>query len=304
MSLATSAAETSKLRVLLHVHELHRTSSADATLEALAETLSSETAPLSISLTDALELLALDGYVYLDRRLGNMIAGARPSATGRERAAKFDAARNSALEKRRRLRDDYLYWLYEQIEEKDGGPTPDDYLASSPSYLGIPYTAKDIEKAGEWLVESGFIQGAAAWQYSGPLRPNLTKKGSFTVESSHSTARPLPSGGDTYTTTVHGPAVVAQGNSQITQTTNVHLVIEGNKLLDGVQEALQSLPEEIRDPVSRAKEEARDALQGNPDIGRLKKALGVMAGFLSQTTSGALGGILSTQILAFLGSLP
>lgn len=304
MTSALAPSEISKLRVLLRVHEIQAGTSADATSAALATSFAEELPPLAVSIEDALNLLEADGYAYLDRRLGPVIAGAKLSSSGRARAVEFDAARTSGPARRLQARDDYLYWLYEQIEEFDRHPTPEDFLQTVPSYFGVPYTPKEVEKAGTWLAESLFIRGEAAWQYSGPLRPVLTAKGRFAVEKSRSTSDTNETSVNTYMATVHGNAVIAQGNSTITQTTNHSWVNEGNKLLDGLQEALLALPEDIRDSVTLASEEARIALLGDPDVNRLKSALGTISGFLSQTTSGALGGMLAAQVLTFLGSLP
>jgi len=296
--------EISKLRVLSRIQALQSSSPADTTVAALTESFAGELPELKVSIEDALNLLEADELVNLDRRLGYVIAGANLSPAGRARAAEFETARTSSPARRRQARDDYLYWLYEQIEDFDRGPTPDDFLITLPSYLGIAYTPREVEKAGCWLTESRFIGGAAAWQYSAPLRPSLTAKGRFTVENSRSTNDTTQTNGNIYTTTVVGDAVIAQGHSTVTQTTNLSWVIEGNHLLDGIQEALLMLPGEIRDSVTLATEEARDALLGTPDVNRLKKALGAMTGFLAQSTSGALGGLLSAQVLAFLASLP
>lgn len=268
MTTALSTDEISKLRVLSRIQVLQTSSSADATAAALTESFAEEPPQLSGSIEDALNLLDTDEYVYFDRRLGNVIAGARLSLAGRARAAEFETARTSGPARRRQARDDYLYWLYVQIEGFDRGPTPDDFLATVPSFLGIAYTPKEVEKAGAWLAESRFIKGDAAWQYS-PLRPDLTARGN-SRSTNDATQQTI---GNTYTTTVNGDAVIAQGNSTITQTTNLSWVNEGHQLLDGIQEALLLLPEEIRDSVTLASEEAREALLGSPDVNRLKKAL-------------------------------
>ena len=304
MTAAPQPHDISKLRVLQRAHQLGQGGSNYVTVAALVDSFEADSVPLDLPVATGLELLETEQLVHLDRRLGNVIAAAKVSATGQAAVAAFETARASKTARRCQLRDDYLDWLHEQIEELDNGPTPDDYLATTPSYLGVPYEPVEVEKAGTWLAEMGFIKGQSAWQYSGPSRPALTAKGRHAVENSLSTREPNSPAGNIYNTQVAGNAVIAQEHSTITQTTNNTWVKEGNNLLDGIQESLLSLPGEIRDSMTLATAEAREALHGKPDVDRLRGALNRIAGFLSQTGSGALGGILGAQVLTYLATLP
>lgn len=257
------------------------------------------------AIRDRLRELANSGYLTLDERLAGMIAGARMLSAGWGALQEFESERSSLPKRRQRLRDVYLTWLYTELEEKDGSPTPDAFLATAPMYYGLPYTTQDLEKVGEWLRDNGFIRGEGAWQYAGPLRPTLTEKGRFTVESGRSANDPAPTvASTTFSTIVHGSANVNNGGNDVQQIMNVEWVPAGTRLLDTIEQALPAIESSIADLVIVQLGEARVALAEPADVGKLRKALGVLGGFLGATAAGTLGNMLSDQITNFLAGLP
>lgn len=294
-----------RLRVLAIIFELaEKRTLEEVGVEAMTAQIEAEQDLGRINLPDELQLLKADGFVNFFQSLGG-IGSAHVTARGANAAEEFERARNSSIERRAHLRDVYLHWLYVQIEENDGGPTPDDFLAENPTFYGIAYTSKDLEKAGEWLKDSGFIGGQGAWQYHAPLRPTLTQKGIYTIENQRSVGDPPPSGGPTYNTTVHGSANVAQGNRDVQQTlvNNQTWVQQATDLADILDQSLPALQMDVRSAVAENVAALRAELAGDANISRVRQIVTVIGGFLSNSGAGALGGVLSAQVLQLLANL-
>jgi hypothetical protein len=221
--------------------------------------------------------------------------------------------------RRRRLRDEYLRWLYRQIEELDRNPTPDEFLATAPAFDRVPYTAADVEKAGEWLQAGGYIGGPSVDQYRAPLRPTLTQKGIHAVENGksvneespehfsgmwspeHTSEMWLSSG---YVTVVNGPANVNNGGNNVHQSLNVEWAAQARQLVDTIDQALPALDPAVAKDVRAQIALAREELAGEAELGRLRTILDTLVGFLSQTLAGGLGGVLAAQALTLLANLP
>jgi len=296
------AAQIAQLRVLALVSEAVESSGNDLTYALLHERVELETDLSGYSVKGQLRLLKADGLVILDERYNGAIAGVRLSTSGQMRAGEFNEWRNSLHARRRQLRDDYLNWLYEQIEEHETHPTPDDFLKLGHTFAGIPFTGTDLEKTGEWLAKNGFIDGQAAWQYKGPLFPTLTAKGSFTVENQRSTNDAPPSMGHTFNTTVNGSANLAQASTNVHQHLSVEWKFEGLRLADTIGQALPSLGD-VSEVVREQLAIARTELTGAADVSRVKTIFGSIADFLGQTAAGTLGGVLATMTTAYLATL-
>lgn len=277
----------------------------DIAVGRIEERLNSELHIGRVKVGDELKLLKRDGYVDFFESLAG-IGSAVVTAAGANASEEFEFARSSKPDRRARLRDIYLRWLWEQIEELDGSPTPDDFLKTNPTFYGVPYTALDLEKTGEWLSEAGFIDGQNAWQYSGPLRPTLTQKGVYTVENQRSVGDPPPSGGTTYNTTVHGSANVAQGNRDVKQELihNEPWVAQGAQLADLIEQSLPALGTEIQRSLANELASLRAELEGNKEPGRVRRIVGTISNFLGDTGAGALGSVLGAQALQLLAVLP
>lgn len=302
-----SPAKIRRLRILGVIFELAgQNSGTDVNVSAIEERLKSELDLGRVSLLDEFGLLKQDDYLnYFEDFDG--IGEVLVTAAGRNVAEEFELARGSLTGRRQLLRDTYLNWLYQQTEESDGrSPTPDDFLATNPTFYGIPYTATDLEKAGKWLKDAGFIDGPAAWQYEGPLRPRLTGKGTYTVENRRSVADPQPSGGSTFNTTVHGSANIAQNSHDVQQTLiqNEGWVEQAASLADLLEQSLPSLGVEIRQSVADEVTGLRAELSGAAAPSRVRQAVTAIGGFLNNTTAGALGGVLTAQVLQLLTALP
>jgi hypothetical protein len=300
-----TATRIRQLRILSAIRELSAGGAPNnVPVAALAERLATEPDLGDMTLPDQLKLLADEGALSLDLRLGGVVASAQLLPSAHAAVEEFETARGSLPLRRAQLRDDYLRWLYDQIEVRDASPTPDQYLKESPTYLGVPYTEKDLEKVGEWLATNGFIEGQAAWQYAGPLRPTLRAKGTYTVDNGRSTSDPAPGSAQTFNTTVHGPANIAQASTNVHQVQNIEWKTEGLRLIDAIEQAVPTLNADIVEELVEQLGVARGELTSATDVSKLRAALNAVAGFLSQTGAGALGGILTLQIAEFLTTLP
>ena len=254
------------------------------------------------SLEDELSLLIdqqlLDGFKSLGG-LNDVFLKPR----GKDVAKQFEDARSDSRSRLRQLQDDYLRWLYDETETHGRGPTPADYLSTAPAFLGLLYTPAELEKASERLAQAAFIGGPSAWQYAGPIRPKLSAKGRLVVESGrsvHDVVTTSPAVQNNYTTTVHGPANVANASPGTTQ----NLVVEdwGSRVtatLDAVDQSLVALPEDVRAALAPLISDARKGVE-NDEPSRTRRALQAVGGFLSDTATGALGGVLGAQVLALL----
>lgn len=294
-----------RLRVLGVIFDLAQKQTLEEVgVKAMTDQIETERDLGRLNLQDELELLKADGFVNFFKSLAG-IGSAHVTALGANAAEEFELARNSLIERRARLRDVYLHWLYVQIEESDGAPTPEDFLAESPTFYGVQYTPKDLEKAGEWLKDSGFIGGQGAWQYPAPLRPTLTQMGIYTIENQRSVGDPPPSAGPTYNTTVHGSANVAQGNRDVQQTlvSNQTWVQQATDLADLLDQSLPALGASVRLKVAKNVAALRGELEKEPDVSRVRQIVTAISGFLSNSAAGALGGLLSAQVLQLLASL-
>lgn len=225
------------------------------------------------------------------------------TAEGREVAADFARERENPVARVRQLQDDYLNWLHREIEHEDRSPTPDDYLATTPSFLGIPYTAKELLKAGQRLRDAGFIEGPETDQYDAPLRPSLTPKGRSTIELDRSAHDEPRSGSVQNINNVAGNANINFGD-HVTQNMQVNApwVDQVQEFLDAVAQAGTVLPEEIRAEVEPYVEDARDGV-AEQEPSKVKTAIKGIQGFLSSATSGALGNILASQVPALISLL-
>lgn len=221
---------------------------------------------------------------------------------GKEAAQQFQLARADPVARARRLQDHYLRWLYEEEELFDGAPTPDAFLATSPHFGGLPYTAAEVEKAGARLQRDGLIEGPGVDQYAAPLRPRLTAKARSVVEGGRSVhdSIAMASSVQNITTNVHGNANIANASPGAIQT--IHVGDWGTQVaeaLNAVTQALAVLPADLRGVVTPLIADAREGVAANSP-GRVRRALQALAGFLGDSASGALGAALGTQILALL----
>ena len=254
------------------------------------------------SLDDELSLLLerrlLEGFRSLAGLNGVFL-----TPRGKASALELEARRSDVVARFKQLQDDYLRWLYSETEIFGRGPSPDDFLASKPAFLGLPYTATEVERAGARLKEGAFISGESAWQYTGPLRPKVSAKGRLVVEagrSVHDQASLAHAVQNNFSTTVHGNANVANASPGATQ----NLVVEGwgervTETLDAVEQALASLPSEVRDALAPLIAEARIGVSQN-EPGRARRALQAVGTFLGDATSGALGGLLGGLVMELI----
>jgi hypothetical protein len=252
-------------------------------------------------LREDLLALAARGLVELDERF-NGVWLARPTSSGRLVWAEIETSRNSARDRRRRMRDEYLIWLYDQ--DADGlSPTSDEYLSAGGSYLGRAYDQDDLERTGQWLLESGFIKGPLVWQRPDPIRPQITAKGRLYVEEERSVHESPKSVGSTnFHNTINGPAVLAQNSQHVTQTQNVKGWEDNARSFSA---AVNQLAQVLVDSELKETAEAlRAELDGAARPSRARDLVDNIMKALGSGAGGALGGVLATQGVAVLGSLP
>lgn len=250
-----------------------------------------------------LELLEDRGLVRTQRNGGGVVWILELNSEGRELAAAFVHDRNDPVKRVRQLQDDYLRWVYLEIEYENHSPAPEAFLATSPTFLGVPYTAKELEKAGSRLRDNAYISGEGAWQHAAPLRPQLTAKGRHTVEENRSVHDALPQQASVIAH-VNGYANLTVGDyATQTLTVNNDWPEALTKFLDAVSEAAATMPADVRAALDPQLDEAREAVASR-EPSKVKKTVGAIGTFLSAATSGALGNVLAQQIPLLLAVLP
>jgi len=95
---------------------------------------------------------------------------------GRQLWAQLAAARTDPRARSRKLRDVYLRWIVGH-DNSDATHSPEQFLVTGPTYMGTPYTATELQLAGEYLFDHGFIKAQDSERGDGLLRPASTKKG-------------------------------------------------------------------------------------------------------------------------------
>ncbi len=225
---------------------------------------------------------------------------------GKELALRVRDLREDPVARARQLQDDYLRWLYTEVEQAGGSPTATDYLATKPNFHGVPYTDRELVTAGVRLKEGGFIDGDGRYAYPAPAQPRLTPLGRRVVERGRSVhdEPESPATVQHFTTTVHGNANIANASPGATQslTINTEWAAAATEVLDAVDQSLATLPTDMTSAVAALVEDARSAVAENSPT-RAKRALNALGSFLGDTASGALGGLLSAQVLALVAAL-
>lgn len=256
------------------------------------------------SLEDLLQIL-WDRHLVNGFRGGDGLNTVFLEPSGKELAARFASARADVSVRVRQLQDDYLRWLYTQTEVKRLNPTVSDYLATSPSFHGKPYTGEELLTAGLRLKENGLIEGEGRYTYPAPAQPRLTANGRQVIEKGRSVHdEPIQLPAQYFNTTVHGNANVANASPGTTQALHVDAEWATKALvfLDSIEQALPTLPIDMSTTVSALVTDARNAL-ADESPSRARRALSAIGSFLGDASSGALGGLLSAQALALIASL-
>ncbi len=248
------------------------------------------------------DLLESRGLVRAQRAANNIPYVLNTTAEGREAAADFARKREDRVARVRQLQDEYLQWLYVEIEHEDRSPTPDDYLATTPSFYGLPYTDRELLKAGARLRDAGFITGPETDQYDAPLRPALTVKGRRTIELKHSVHDEAPSAPSIHNYVGANANVNFGDNVTQNMTVSAPWADEARAFLDAVAQAAPTLPEDLRADIELRVEDARRGI-AEQQPSKVKAAIEGMQSFLSAATSGALGSILAAQVPALLSLL-
>lgn len=90
---------------------------------------------------------------------GNGLNTVSLKPSGKNLAMQFDQMRSDPVLRIRELQDAYLRWLYVQTEQRGMNPTVSEFMATSPSFHGVPYTDQELLTAGVRLKDGGFIEG-------------------------------------------------------------------------------------------------------------------------------------------------
>lgn len=256
------------------------------------------------------ELRQLADMGWLDTRdmtFGDDMGSITPR--GRDVAAEIAQRRADVGARRVALRDLLLRWLYEATQVQDRNMPPlDDFLKTGQTYLGVAFDESDLDKAAGWLADKGMIGGIGAAQRR-LIRVSIESKGIESkgidvVERGRSVMDSDPSGGNTFNTTVHGPANVANQSARAVQVIDQSQTwTEATKQqLDLLEQASATFGTEIRDDVAETVAEVRAAV-AEEDQPRAKAGLERLLPFLSSAYAGALGNLMSSGISALLGML-
>ena len=269
-------------------------SNGDAGGRALLDRLPDQLGVTAGALEDHVRLLEGQGYVKGVFTMGGLAAVfIRP--LGKDVAAQFERQRRDPVRRLVAVRDDVLRWAYISAELNGVPPGTGDYLDTRAGYLGIPYTEAEVEGAARRLRTAELIS-AGSWE--------LTDAGRQLVEDEKS-VRDIDRGGVHHTTHISGSTNVSVASSHVTQTAHVQSqwADEVTRLLAVVEQAVVALPDEVAVLVTSLVEETRGGVERS-DPSWAKRALNRIAGVLSDSAAGALGGHLATQIpqvLAMMG---
>lgn len=249
------------------------------------------------------------GYLIASDRL---TAGSYVTESGHAAWNALRDLRANRATRRRQMRNEYLAWIYTQSEEGHGhSPVSSDFLTSGASFYGADYTADDLERVGAWLEENGFIRGAGSWGGGGPIRPDITAKGSRYVEDGidvHTPPEAFHRGAAApqYNVTLASGASanIAQGSSDVSQTLNVGWQGDALALIEAIDARLQDVHdtpefEELR----AAMEELRDAATSEAEPGKVRRIAGKITSALATAAAAQLGTDLMQQSIEFLTSM-
>jgi hypothetical protein len=259
------------------------------------------------ALRDEVRALEAMELVTVDWRLSGGWS-AKPTSAGRDAWTALDAARNDRRARRFHLRDLYLRWVVDQ-DDDGAAPIPEQFFDTGATYLGAPYTAEDVERVGEYLKENGYIKGQAAWQYKGPLRPEPTAKGRYTVEQGISVNAPAPRdaapAGDTYNNHFNGPANVAQGSHDVQQTINITWQDQARNFVDEISGRLDRIEnEQVRAELTSATEELRAEVNGEARPNQVRAVVSKIAMALGTAAASEVGTDVMQHALQLVGVLP
>jgi len=288
---------------------IHATDERTENPQALPQDILEEGAdqPTTSALRNEVHALEAMGLVAVDWRFSGGWS-AKPTHAGRDAWTALDAARNDRRGRRLKLRDLYLAWVVDQ-DDDGASPVPEQFFDTGATYLGAPYTAEDVERAGEYLKENGYIKGQAAWQYKGPLRPEPTAKGRYTVEQKISVNAPAPRdaapAGDTYNNHFNGPTNVAQGSHDVQQTINITWQDQARNFVDEISGRLDRIEDEqVRAELTSATEELRAEVDGEARPNQVRAVLSKIAMALGTAAASEVGTDVMQHALQLVGVLP
>lgn len=301
--------ESQLLRILLAAsNAAAKNGGAGLDLTDIGNAFEPEDPPARDFLDDAVRLLEQRGLLTAFHS-GAGLNGIHLQPQGRSLAAKLELARRDPVARLKQLQDDYLRWVYLTTEVEERRPTATEFLTTDTSYNGIPYSAQELLRAGVRLKERGFIEGEGRYSYAAPAQPKVTAFGRSVVEQGRSvhdvveepTSQPSS---QQFFTTVHGNANVANGGSDVVQTLNIapDWAEHVERVVAAVVQALDSLPPGTAGPLRPLLDEARIAVEERSPS-RAQRALRAVGAFLTDTSSGVLGGMLGAQALALLPML-
>lgn len=259
------------------------------------------------ALRDEIRDLEAAGFVSVDWRFnGGWLA--RPTSSGRDAWAALEAARRDRRARRLQLRDLYLEWVVDQ-DDDGGSPVPEQFFDTGATYLGISYTAEDIERAGEYLLENGYIKGQTALQYRSPLRPVPTAKGRDAVEQKISVNAPAPwdaaPASNTFNNTFNGPSNVAQGSHDVQQTIQMTRQDQARNFVDEIAGRLDRIEnEQLRTSLISATEELRAEIEGQARLGQVRGVVLKIPLALGGAAASEVGTGVMQHALQLVGMLP
>jgi hypothetical protein len=169
------------------------------------------------SVTGGLEALQDRGWLWFEK----MNAGIQTvvlNQAGVDAADEFKSLRADARRRTREIRSAVLEWLYDLHVLGQEPSGIEDFLESlRNSFLGRPYSPRELERATEWLMAEELIEAILTFG-GGYARPEITNKGIAVVEDDGSINQVDPAaGGDTYNITNSGAFNWAQNSSNVTQ---------------------------------------------------------------------------------------
>lgn len=239
--------------------------------------------------------------VLLDERFtGAWVA--RPTRAGRDAWTDFVARRGDPARRRAQTRNVYLHWVYAQTRDASHADA-DAFLKAGKTYLGDPYTEKDLLEAGEWLAARGFIEGPGVDQRPDPVRPRTTAKGEDYVEQSRDVAEQESVAGSV-NYNVRGNAQIAHQSQHVIQVQSSDSVWEDTlALVAALEQMLPAVSPDARDQIARAATQLREEANGEARPSRLRELGDSILTAFGSGAGGALGSALMVSVTTWLSTL-
>lgn len=247
-----------------------------------------------------------DEFQHLIEQSSLGTAGAR-ALRKRTTPERLDAV-NAAVDRVWNVRDAVLRWLYikAMVQDSHHPVLNADDVAKTVDWRDDALRTSEIEKASSWLLEQGYLKGAASWGH-GVVRPTITPKGEALMDAGRSVRSGGESGqpqgsvyiSDSTNVAVHSPGA-RQSYSTLVQ------IEKANEVATALEAAAREpgVPPDVVTEAERTAAEIRmETSHPQPDLGKLKQLLfstmTALAGAFGQSAGTDLAHVASQALQSF-----